>query len=175
MARTRSFAALPIAYVTLRILIILNWLYGAAILGLLTYTFINPEWTLRAIGVPDGLNAALIANGLRLVAALGFLAVPINHIILTRLVRMLKTVRSGDPFIEDNAYRLLTIAWMLLLLQLLSTLIGAIGKAISSPAFPLHLDAGFSVSGWLAVLLTFILARVFAEGTLMRRDLEGTV
>ena len=43
MARTRSFAALPIAYVTLRILIILNWLYGAAILGLLTYTFINPE------------------------------------------------------------------------------------------------------------------------------------
>jgi len=25
------------------------------------------------------------------------------------------------------------------------------------------------------VLLTFILARVFAEGTLMREDLEGTV
>ena len=29
--------------------------------------------------------------------------------------------------------------------------------------------------GWLAVLLTFLLARVFAEGTLMRDDLEGTV
>jgi hypothetical protein len=29
--------------------------------------------------------------------------------------------------------------------------------------------------GWLAVLLTFLLARVFAEGTLMREDLEGTV
>ena len=27
----------------------------------------------------------------------------------------------------------------------------------------------------LAVLLTFVLARVFAEGTLMREDLEGTV
>ncbi len=26
-----------------------------------------------------------------------------------------------------------------------------------------------------AVLLTFLLARVFAEGTLMRDDLEGTV
>ena len=36
-------------------------------------------------------------------------------------------------------------------------------------------DAGFSVTGWLAVLLTFLLARVFAEGTLMRDDLEGTV
>jgi hypothetical protein len=41
--------------------------------------------------------------------------------------------------------------------------------------FPLHLDAGFSVSGWLAVILTFVLARVFAEGTLMREDLEGTI
>jgi hypothetical protein len=37
------------------------------------------------------------------------------------------------------------------------------------------LDAGFSINGWLAVLLTFLLARVFAEGTLMREDLEGTV
>jgi hypothetical protein len=40
---------------------------------------------------------------------------------------------------------------------------------------PLHLDAGFSTSGWLAVLLTFVPARVFAEGTLMREDLAGTV
>jgi hypothetical protein len=39
----------------------------------------------------------------------------------------------------------------------------------------LHLDAGFSPGGWLAVILTFVLARVFAEGTLMREDLEGTV
>ena len=36
-------------------------------------------------------------------------------------------------------------------------------------------DAGFSTSGWLAVLLTFVLARVFAAGTLMREDLDGTV
>ena len=40
---------------------------------------------------------------------------------------------------------------------------------------PVHLDAGFSINGWLAVLLTFLLARVFAEGTLMREDLKGTV
>jgi hypothetical protein len=68
-----------------------------------------------------------------------------------------------------------SIAWALLALQLLSLVIGAIGKAVSTPAHPLHLDAGFSVNGWLAVLLTFLLARVFAEGTHMRDDLEGTV
>jgi hypothetical protein len=47
--------------------------------------------------------------------------------------------------------------------------------AISTPARPVDLDAGFSINGWLAVLFTFVLARVFAEGTLMREELEGTV
>ena len=42
-------------------------------------------------------------------------------------------------------------------------------------AHPVHLDAGFSINGWLAVLLIFLLARVFAEGTRMREDLKGTV
>jgi hypothetical protein len=60
-------------------------------------------------------------------------------------------------------------------LQSFSLIVGAIAKAISTPAHPLHLDAGFSINGWLAVLLTFLLARVFAAGTLMREDLEGTV
>jgi hypothetical protein len=57
----------------------------------------------------------------------------------------------------------------------LSVIIGGIGKAISTPAHPVDIDAGFSINGWLAVLLTFLLARVFAEGTLMREDLEATV
>ena len=84
-------------------------------------------------------------------------------------------VMLSDPFIAANAYRLNAIAWALLGLQLLSIVIGAIGKAIASRDFPLHLDAGFSINGWLCVIFTFVLARVFAEGTLMREDLEGTV
>ena len=59
--------------------------------------------------------------------------------------------------------------------KMVSIVIGAIGEAVSSPAHPVDIDAGFSINGWLAVLLTFLLARVFAEGTLMREDLEGTV
>nr|MDQ5873427.1 DUF2975 domain-containing protein [Acidobacteriota bacterium] len=88
---------------------------------------------------------------------------------------IVETVRSGDPFVAANAFRLQAIAWTLLALQLLSLVIGAIAKTVSTPAHPLHLQAGFSISGWLAVLLTFLLARVFAEGTRMREDLEGTV
>ena len=168
-------ASLPIAYVVLRSLIVVNWVYGAAILGLLSFTFVNEAWFMRAIDVPAGTSAQPIMIGLRAIAGIGLLGAPLNHVILTRLLRMVETVGRGDPFVAANAYRLQTIAWALLALQLISMVIGGIGKAISSAEFPLHLDAGFSVSGWLAVLLTFILARVFAEGTLMREDLEGTV
>jgi hypothetical protein len=105
----------------------------------------------------------------------GLAAIPLNHAVLKRLLAMVETVGVDDPFVAANAYRLQAIAWLLLALQLLSLVIAGIAKAVSTAAHPLDLDAGFSINGWLAVLLTFILARVFAEGTLMREDLEGTV
>ena len=173
---TRHYsAALPIAYVGLRILILLNWLYGVAVLGLLAYTFIDADWTSRALDVPAGLDEQSILNGLRTIAALGLVAVPLNHVILTRLLNMIETVRAGDPFVAANAHRLQIIAWALLFLQLLSLVIGAIGEWIASLDFRFDVDAGFSLTGWLAVILTFILSRVFAEGTMMREDLEATV
>jgi len=113
--------------------------------------------------------------GMRAIAALGLVATPLNYVVLKRLLAIVETVRAGDPFVPTNATRLQTIAWVLLTLQVLSLGIGAIAKAISTPAHPIKLDAGFSITGWLAVLLTFLLARVFAEGTRMREDLEGTV
>jgi hypothetical protein len=113
--------------------------------------------------------------GLRAIAVLGLVAIPLNHTVLRRLLAIVQTVRRGDPFVGANAHHLQAIGWALLALQLLSLLIGGIGKAISPAGHPLHLKAGFSTSGWLAVLLTFVLARVFAAGTLMREDLEGTV
>jgi hypothetical protein len=174
MSRLPS-AALPIAYVVLRVLIILNWLSGAAILALLVYTFVNEPWTLRALDISGSPNAPAVLMGMRTVAALGLVTIPLNYALLKRLVAIVETVRAGDPFVAANAYRLQAIAWVLLALQLISLVIGGIEKAISTPAHPIDLDAGFSVSGWLAVLLSFILARVFAEGTLMREDLEGTV
>jgi len=168
-------SALPLAWATLRILIILNWLFGAAILTLLIATIVAEEWTLTALGIPPSSWMRPMMTGLRAIAVLGLVAIPLNHAVLRRLLAIVETVRTGDAFIAANAYRLQAIAWVLLALQLLSLVIGGVGKAISTPAHPLHLDAGFSTSGWLAVILTFVLARVFAEGTSMREELEGTV
>jgi Protein of unknown function (DUF2975) len=173
MSRPYS-AALPIAYVVLRLLIVLNWMAGAAILALLLVSP-NEQWIMAAFKLSPSPETERLIMGLRAVALLGLAAIPLNHAVLKRLVAIVETVRSGDPFVAANADRLRAIAWALLALQLLSLVIGAIGEAVSTPDHPLHLDAGFSVAGWLAVLLTFVLARVFAEGALMREDLEGTV
>ena len=167
-------AALPIAFVVLRILIVLNWLVGVGIVVLLL-VMPNEQWIMSAFKLTPGAEAERIVMGLRAIAVIGLATIPLNHIVLTRLLAMVGTVRAGDPFVAANAYRLRAIAWTLLALQLLGIVIFAITKTISSPAHPVDIDAGVSVNGWLAVLLTFILARVFAEGTLMREDLEGTV
>jgi Protein of unknown function (DUF2975) len=171
---TSSSAALPIAHVVLRILIVLNWLMAAAILVLLLVSP-NERWIMSAFDLSPSPEAERLIMGLRAVAVLGLVAIPLNHAVLQRLLAMVETVRAGDPFVAANADRLQAIAWTLLALQLLSIVIGAIGKAISTPAHPVVLDAGFSINGWLAVLFTFLLARVFVEGTRMREDLEGTV
>jgi hypothetical protein len=171
----KQSSALPLAWIILRILIVLNWIYGAIVLAILVGMLAAERWTLTALGFPPSAQSGPLIMGMRAIAALGLAAVPLNLAVLNRLVAMVRTARAGDPFVAANAYRLRAIAWFLLGQQMLSIVVGLIGKAISTPAYPLHLDAGFSPGGWLAVILTFVLARVFAEGTLMREDLEGTV
>ena len=167
-------AALPIAFVVLRILIILNILFGIAI-AVLLFVSPNERWIMSAFDLSPSADTTRLIWGLRAVAALGLGTIPLNHLILKRLIAMIETVRTGDPFVAANAYRLQAIAWIMAVLQVISIVIAAIGKAVSTPAHPVNLDAGFSVGGWLAVLFAFILARVFAEGTLMRADLDGTI
>lgn len=170
----RSSVSLPIAYIVLRGLILLNWFYGAGVLFMLGGMFFARDWMMRALGFAHSAQTAYSIGGMRAIALLGLLAVPLNLAVLNRLVAMVETVHAGDPFVAANAYRLQAVAWFLLLVQLLSLAIGLIGNAISVPAHP-FLDAGLSPTGWLAVILVFVLARVFAEGALMREDLEGTV
>ena len=173
MSRTNS-AALPIAYVTLRILIVINWVFAAAILIGLIYSFVDEPWMIHALGVSGFGGPRWVIMAMRGIAVLGLFAIGLNNQVLKRLLAIIVTVRHGDPFVADNAYRLNAIAWFLLALQLVSAVIATIGQGIAAHG-QFDIDAGFSVPGWLAVILTFVLARVFAEGTLMREDLQGTV
>ena len=143
-----SSAALPIAYVLLRILIVVNWLGGAAILALLV-VMPHQQWIMSAFKLAPSPDAERLVMGLRAIAVLGLAAIPLNHVVLKRLLAMVETVREGDPFLAANASRLQAIAWVMVALNLLSIVIGAIAKAISTPAHPLNLDAGFSINSIL--------------------------
>ena len=166
-------AALPAARTFVRGLIVLNVVLGLGIFILFVASLVARDAVFTALGV-DVANARLIIGG-RLIMVIGMGSAPLTHILLTRLLAIVETVRSGDPFVAENAARLHTTAWALLGLEVLHLAVGAIAAAASSPSQPLDLDWNFSVTGWLAVLLLFVLAQVFDHGTRMRDDLEGTV
>jgi len=167
--------ALSVTWMSLRVLIVLNWILGGLILTLLAATFQAEEWTWRALGVGAVAGHGAIVAGMRTIMVIGIAAVPIAYVVLKELSRIVRSVRDGDPFSAGNAARLRTIAWALLGLELLHLVVIAIASAVSTREVPLRIDGGVTVTGWLAVMLLFVLAQVFREGTRLRDDLEGTV
>ena len=167
--------ALNASRVALRFLIIVNWGYGTALIAGLGACFMAEAPVMSALGVTPSAETAPLIRGMVVIALLGLASVPLHYLTLRRLLDIVESVRGRDPFLRQNAGRLLTIARALLGVQLLSLVIGAVASSVSTPTHPLHVDAGFSTGGWLAVLLLFVLARVFAEGARMRAELEGTV
>ena len=168
-------SVLPAARVALRTLIVLNFVYGALILALLAISFLAEKWTWRALGVGAVAGHAGIVAGMRAIMVIGIASVPITWVFFSRLLRIVGSVRAGEPFQVENARRLRVIAWALLVLQVLHLSVVAIASAVSTKDVPLHISSNFNPTGWLAVLLLFVLAQVFLEGTRMRADLEGTV
>ncbi len=159
----------------LRVLTKLNLLMGALIMALLTASLIAEAPVMRALGVPPALSNSMLFMGMRLIMVIGICAVPVVHFVLTRLLMIVETVSTGNPFVAANAARLQAIAWALLALELTHFAVGAVAASVSSAAMPLNISWGFSLTRWLAVLLLFVLARVFEQGARMREELEGTV
>ncbi|HVE65545.1 MAG TPA: hypothetical protein VNC59_03110, partial [Thermoanaerobaculia bacterium] len=102
MSKPVSSAALPIAHVVLRILIVLNWLYGAAIATLLV-AMPNRRWIMSAFDLSPSPDTDQLILGLRAIAAIGLVAVPLHYVVLKRLLSIVETVRAGDPFVAANA------------------------------------------------------------------------
>ena len=170
MTRT-SAQALAIARPVIQGLIVLNAGYALLITGLLATSFFIEGWPQRPLGF-DMVNAhPLLGHGLRAIVLIGLAGAAIVHTLLRRLLAIVDTVRDGDPFILENAQRLNAIAWSIAALEGLRLIVAAIAAVVWEPG---KFDA-FSLAAWLAVLLMFVLAGVFAHGARMRADLEGTV
>jgi len=168
---TRSSAhALAVARPVIQGLTVLNLIYAAGLAALLVWSFFIEGWPERPLG-HFASGHPQIGNGLRAIVVIGIVGALIVHAILRRLRAMIDSVRSGDPFIQENALRLTEIAWSVLALEVLRLFVTAIASAVWEPGRL----GGFSFAPWLAVLLLFVLSGVFAHGARMRADLEGTV
>jgi hypothetical protein len=153
---------------------VLNIAYGSGVGLMLVMSLVAPEFLFAALGLrgPGWAPATLAMRGIMVVGIAGAF---IAHRILTGLLQIVESVRAADPFVTANAERLQAIAWWLLGAELLHLLVGALARLASTPAQPLDIDWTFSFTPWIAVLLLFVLARVFEHGARMREDIEGTV
>jgi hypothetical protein len=170
MTRT-SAHALAVARPVIVVLIALNVFYAVCLVALLIFSFFIEGWPARPLGF-DMVNAhPWIGHGLRAIVVGGLVGAAIVHTVLRRLLAIVDTVRVGDPFIHENARRLDAIAWRVVALEVLRLAIAGIAAVVWEAG---RIQA-FSFAPWLAVLLLFVLAGVFAHGARMREDLEGTV
>ncbi len=168
---TTNAHALAVTRPVIQGLIVLNLVYALVIAGLLVSSFVMEGWPWRVLGFDMVAAHPWLGHGLRAIVIIGVIGAVIVHTILRRLLLIVDTVRSGDPFILDNAGRLNAIAWRVLALEGLRLIVAAIAAAVWEPG---RID-GFSFAPWLAVLLLFVLAGVFAHGARMRADLDGTI
>lgn len=166
--------ALGLARRVLGWLRVLNIVYGCGVGVMLIVSLVTPEFLFGALGMRAvGWEAAAVS--MRGIMTVGIAGAFIAHRILTGLLQIVESVRVGDPFVVENAARLNAIAWWLLVAELLHLFVGALARLASTPGQPVDIGWSLSFMPWIAVLLLFVLARVFAHGARMREDIEGTV
>ena len=154
---------------------IVNRLFLAAVvLGLLLSWIFSSQLALLLIQQNPGTDVRSEMTGLRLMMLVGIAMSVAIDTLFVALTQIIETARAGDPFISANARRLQTIGWALLALQLLNFPAALIERFFPSMGMGTP-DPAFSAGGWMAVLMVFVLSRVFAVGSAMRDELEGTV
>jgi hypothetical protein len=158
-----------------RIAIVLNRLFLAAVVVGLLLSWIFPAQFVALLLQPSpGTDVQSALTGVRLLMLLGVAMAVVTDRLLAALAQIIASAGAGDPFISANARRLQTIGWTLLTLQLLD-IPGALLEKFFPSLGSAAPDVTFSPGGWIAVLMVFVLSRVFAAGSAMRDDLEGTV
>ena len=158
----------------LKILRVLNLLTGVLLVACFLASFIyEPVFREFFSKQPPRIDPGLLVPILRVWMLFTAPAIAAVHVSLSRLLEMVETVRAGDPFVPENAARMKVIAWCTLGLQLFDLLCGVMAAAMNAAGS--NMDWSFSLTGWLAVVLLFVLARVFEEGARIRADLEAMV
>lgn len=154
-------------------LIVLNILCILLFAGIIVGSFTVEDKIIAALAKDNPVRSATATlTTMRLVMLIGLLMVPLAHLLLTKLRAIVVTVQEGDPFVAANARRLTVIAWALLGIQIVDL---GFGILATTSDLDQEMPWSFALTPWLAVLLLFVLARVFEHGTRMRDELAATV
>ncbi len=95
--------------------------------------------------------------------------------IMRKLEAILSTVRAAHPFVRENGVRLRSIGWLLIIMHIAALAVTLFGAWYEHGAFQLDIDFELSLTSLLAILLCFVLAHVFDQGSDLADDVEGTI
>jgi hypothetical protein len=151
------------------------WLGILAALCALPVVYFDRSWLQRSANIdPAGVHEPLFLYfSLGLAAIVALLA--IGLVFLRHLDRFVRAVHDGHPFAHGHALRLRRMAWLMLGMESLSILIGLYANWMGPGFAWMEVGGGLSITGLIAVLMLFVMARVFAAGSAMREDLDGVV
>jgi hypothetical protein len=109
------------------------------------------------------------------VFAFAIMVLGIVWTMMRKLLEIIGSVETGDPFIRANAIRLKAIGWLMIAVQIVGIPLAIAAGELADLFGDSDTGLDLSISGILAILLVFILAGVFERGAEMREELEGTV
>ncbi len=158
--------------VLMSVITILGWIgfiFSAVVLGgFMIVDLSGGEMTLPGIEVYDRvpLGKYIIALATLFVIFIGFI------LMAGQLKKILQTLVDGDPFVPENARRLLRLALIVAGMEICGYVIGFAARTFqidSSVAISVNLAA------WVAVITLWVLSQVFAEGTRLREEEKMTI
>ena len=135
---------------------------------------VSPDLGLR-FGIPEGggdsAAAELFFSNPRATFLAAFIATLSTWWILNRLRRMFLAVNNGDAFERANVGRLQGVGFGLIGVQLSAAILTWVVPRGVIDGLSYDIDLG----AWLGILIVFMLAEVFRQGSAMRDDQQMTV
>lgn len=153
----------------------LNWAVAICFVIAILLSFVFGDALAAQLSAKyHGRNVAETVALLRIIAVISVAVCVAVYQLFSRLLAIVETVRAGDPFVVANADRLQRIGWALFAIQALDLAFGAIVFVMDRLGVE-HATWVPGFTGWIGVVMIFVLARVFRLGAQMRDDLAMTV
>jgi hypothetical protein len=144
-------------------------LLGASAFGLLTQTEVME--VVRDLGMEAG--QIVLVGAFALLSALACTVLLLFAVMLT--TRIVESAMNGNPFVPQNADRLMQIGWLLLGIEVAGWFIEPMLEFLVPEKLSDGINFDMAPVGLIGILLIFVMAQIFRHGSEMRADLEGTV